>query len=122
MRLSNSVTNPYAGIVPGSLGNATISRQQSLLAYPYYTSVTVRNPHLGNSMYHAGLLTVQKRLSKGLTFLASYTKAKLIDDSVASPINFGAIEQVITTTIRMAPITAVSSARSTLPTFPSASL
>ena len=92
--LSNSVTNPYAGIVPGSLGNATISRQQSLLAYPYYTSVTVRNPHLGNSMYHAGLLTVQKRMSKGLTFLASYTKAKLIDDSVASPINFGAIEQV----------------------------
>ncbi len=60
--LSNSVTNPYAGIVPGSLGNATISRQQSLLAYPYYTSVTVRNPHLGNSIYHAGLLTVQKRL------------------------------------------------------------
>jgi hypothetical protein len=92
--LSNSVTNPYAGIAPGSLGNATISRQQSLLAYPYYTSVTVRNPHLGNSMYHAGLLTVQKRLSNGLTFLASYTKAKLIDDSVASPINFGAIEQV----------------------------
>lgn len=92
--LSNSVTNPYAGIIPGTLGGATFSRQQSLLAYPYYTSVTVRNPHLGNSMYHAGLLTVQKRLRSGLTFLGSYTKAKLIDDSVASPITFGSIEQV----------------------------
>jgi hypothetical protein len=92
--LQNAVPNPYANIVPGSLGNATITRQQSLLAYPYYTSVTVRNPHLGNSSYHAGLLTVQKRMSNGLTFLASYTKAKLIDDSVASPINFGSVEQV----------------------------
>ena len=71
-----------------------LRRQQSLLPYPYYTSVTVRNPHLGNSIYHAGMLTVQKRFSKGLTFLASYTKSKLIDDSVASPINFGSIVQV----------------------------
>jgi hypothetical protein len=96
--LQNSVTNPYAGIVPGTLGTATITRQQSLLPYPYYTSVTVRNPHLGNSIYHAGLLTVQKRVSHGLTLLASYTKAKLISDSVASPINFGSIEQVTNNT------------------------
>ena len=86
--LSNQVANPYVNLIPGTLGAATISRQQSLLAYPYYTSVTVRNPHLGNSIYHAGLLTVQKRFTRGLTFLASYTKAKLIDDSVASPITF----------------------------------
>jgi len=96
--LSNSVPNPYAGIIPGTLGAATISRQQSLLAYPYYTTITVRNPHLGNSMYHAGLLTVQKRMRNGLTFLASYTKAKLLDDSVGSPITFGAIEQVLNNT------------------------
>ncbi len=92
--LQNPVTNPYANVVPGSLGSATITQQQSLLPYPYYTGITVRNPHLGNSIYHAGLLSVQKRFSKGLTFLASYTKAKLISDSVAAPINFGSIEQV----------------------------
>ncbi len=95
--LQNTVPNPYANIVPGSLGAATITRQQSLLPYPYYTSITVRNPHLGNSIYNAGLLTVQKRMSKGLSLLVSYTKAKLIDDSVASPINFGNIEQVTST-------------------------
>lgn len=96
--LQNSVPNPYYGIVPSttSLGSTTITRQQSLLPYPYYTSITVRDPHLGNSMYNAGIIRVQKRVSKGFTFLASYTKSKLIDDSVASPINFGtaASEQV----------------------------
>jgi hypothetical protein len=92
--LQNTVTNPYAGIVPGSLGGATITRQQSLLRFPYYSAVTVRNPHMGNSIYHAGLLRIEKRFSQGLTFLASYTKAKLIDDSVATPIAFGNVEQV----------------------------
>ena len=92
--LQNAVPNPYAGIVPGSLGGATITRQQSLAAFPYYTGVSVRSPHLGNSIYHAGLLRVEKRFSQGLTFLASYTKGKLIDDSVASPIGFGNVEQV----------------------------
>lgn len=92
--LQNPVPNPYAGKVPGSLGGATITLQQSLTAFPYYTAVTVRNPHLGNSIYHAGLLRVEKRFSNGLTFLASYTKGKLIDDSVSSPITFGNVEQV----------------------------
>lgn len=94
--LQNTVPNPYAGIVPGSLGAARITLQQSLFAFPYYTSVTVRNPHLGNSIYHSGLIRVEKRFSQGLTFLASYTKAKLISDSIATPIGFGNVEQVTT--------------------------
>jgi hypothetical protein len=94
--LQNPVNNPYAGLVPGSLDGATITLQQSLAAFPYYTSVSVRNPHLGNSIYHAGLVRIEKRFSHGLTFLASYTKGKLIDDSVASPIGFGSVEQVST--------------------------
>jgi hypothetical protein len=96
-RLQSTVPNPYAGIVPGPLGASTITLQQSLAAFPYYTSVTIRNPHLGNSIYHAGLLRIEKRFSQGLTFLASYTKGKLIDDSVSSPIAFGSVEQVSTT-------------------------
>ncbi|HLJ18148.1 MAG TPA: carboxypeptidase regulatory-like domain-containing protein [Bryobacteraceae bacterium] len=92
--LQNPVPNPYAGKVPGSLGAATITQQQSLLPFPYYSAIAARNPHLGNSIYHAGLLSIQKRFSQGLTLLASYTKAKLISDSVAAPIGFGAVEQV----------------------------
>lgn len=92
--LQNTVANPYAGIVPGSLGASTITLLQSMYAYPYYSSVSVRNPHLGNAIYHAALVRVEKRFTNGLTFLASYTNAKLISDSVATAIGFGNVEQV----------------------------
>lgn len=83
------VANPYAGQVPGALGGSTITLQQSLADFPYYNAVTVRNPHLGNSMYHALLFTAERRFQSGLVVLVSYTKAKLIADSVVTPINFG---------------------------------
>lgn len=89
------VPNPYAGQVPGSLGAATITLQQSLAAFPYFNAVTVRNPHLGNSNYHALLFTAERRFQGGLVVLFSYTKAKLIADSMVTPINFGpGLEQV----------------------------
>ncbi len=88
--LQGLVANPYAGLVPGSLGAATITLAQSLKQFPYYTAVNVRDPHLGDSIYHAGLLSVQRRLTNGLVLLASYTKAKLISNSVSIPVNFGA--------------------------------
>jgi hypothetical protein len=89
--LQNSVPNKYAGVVPGSLGAATITLQQSLLPYPYYTTITVRDPHLGDSIYHAGYVTVKKRFSNGLVLLGSYTKSKLISNSVLIPDNFGSL-------------------------------
>lgn len=93
--LQTQVANPYVGQVPGSLGGARTSLMQTLRPFPYYSSVTVRNPHLGNSIYHAFLLTVERRFSSGFVLLASYTKAKLISDSVVTPVNFGpGIEQV----------------------------
>ena len=95
--LQNTVANPYAGVVPGSLGASTITLLQSLYAYPYQSSISVRNPHLGNSIYHAALLRIEKRFSNGLTFLASYTNGKLISDSVGTAIGFGNVEQVTTT-------------------------
>lgn len=92
LSLQDQVANPYAGMVPGALGGATISRSQSLRHFPYYTSVNVRNPHLGNSTYHAFLLSVEKRLSRGFAILGSYTFAKLISDSAVVPVNFGSVE------------------------------
>jgi hypothetical protein len=89
--LQNSVPNPYAGIVPGALGGPTITLQQSLLAYPYYSAITVRDPHLGDSIYHAGYISVKKKFSSGLVLLGSYTGAKLISNSIVIPDNFGAL-------------------------------
>lgn len=89
LALRDNVPNPYAGRVPGSYGAATITRSQSLKPYPYYDSVRVRTPHLGNSIYHSLLLSAEKRLSQGLAMLISYSSAKLISDSVVSPQRFG---------------------------------
>jgi hypothetical protein len=93
--LQDRVPNPYAGLVPGTLGAATITRQQSLRPFPYYGTVTVRNPQLGSSLYHAFLMSVERRFANGLVVLASYTNGKLISDSAVTPVNFGpGIEQV----------------------------
>ena len=72
--LQNTVPNPYAGIVPGSLGGGHDHPAAVALRIPYNTGVTVRNPHSAIPSYHAGLLAVQKHFSQGLTLLASYTK------------------------------------------------
>jgi hypothetical protein len=84
-QLQNSVTNPYAGIVSGSLGAAKITMQQSLLPYPYYTGVSMRYPHDGDYIGHALQIAATKRATHGLTLIVSYTKSKLIDDSISSP-------------------------------------
>ncbi len=90
--LNNQVANPYAGKVPGQFGGATIAQSQLLRPFPYIGGITVRAPHLGNSMYHALLATAEKRFSKGFTLLGSYTWGKLISDSIVNPINFVATE------------------------------
>jgi hypothetical protein len=93
LALQQQVPNPYAGMAPGALGNATISREQSLKPFPYYNAINVRNPRLGSYNSHLFLASVEKRMSKGLTALFSYTTGKILSDSLATPVNFGPIEQ-----------------------------
>lgn len=87
-QLTNSVTNPFAGKVPGTFGAATITRAQAIRPYPYVGSITVQSPHQGNSNYHSLLVSAEKRFSQGFTLLASYTFAKLISDSIYNGLNF----------------------------------
>jgi Carboxypeptidase regulatory-like domain len=91
--LQNQVKNPYAGLVPGALGAATISLQQSLLAYPYYSSVNIRNPHTGDFIGHSLNISAVRQAGNGLTVIMAYTKSKLIDDSIQTPTNYGAVVQ-----------------------------
>jgi hypothetical protein len=46
---------------------------------------------LGDSIYHAAFVSVKKRFSNGLVLLGSYTKSKLISDSIIIPDNFGSL-------------------------------
>ena len=61
--------------VYGRPGKTVDSRR---LYYPTFTNVTNQTSN-GSSIYHALQLTINKRLTHGLTVLANYTWSKLID-------------------------------------------
>jgi hypothetical protein len=86
--LNDAVPNPYAGKVPGGLGAATISRERSLMAYPYYGSVNVFNPRNGNYISHQLQLNVRRNFASGFLLHFAYTKGKLISDSLQTPVNW----------------------------------
>jgi hypothetical protein len=92
--LNSEVPNPYAGIVPGPLGNPTITLQQALSPYPYYSQVLDQDTHLGSSDYEALILSLEKRFTSGLVLLSSYTFSKSISDGVAGEAFNGGTLQV----------------------------
>ncbi|MBK7930767.1 MAG: carboxypeptidase regulatory-like domain-containing protein [Bryobacterales bacterium] len=92
--LNTPVPNPYAGLVPGGLGAATITRERSLMPFPYYTGVTVSNPLLGNYLSHQLQLNIQRRMRNGLLLNFAYTNGKKFSDSTLVPVDFGPIEQI----------------------------
>ncbi|HEY3743763.1 MAG TPA: carboxypeptidase regulatory-like domain-containing protein [Bryobacteraceae bacterium] len=81
--LLTKVPNPYFGVIPASssLGGATLARQQLLRPYPMFTAVALFRDNVGNSKYNAMFGKVEKRWSRGLTFTASFTWSKLLDDA-----------------------------------------
>ncbi|MBN9661083.1 MAG: TonB-dependent receptor [Acidobacteria bacterium] len=84
-QLTQQVANPYFGQIPAntSLGTQTIARGQLLRPYPRFTTVTLYRNNTGHSTYHSFQARVEKRFSRGLTFTASYTFSRLIDDAGA---------------------------------------
>jgi hypothetical protein len=93
LALQDAVPNPNAGKIPGALGNATITREQSLLTYPHYQGISVRNPRMGNFNSHLFIVSLEKRMSKGLTFMFNFTGGKVISEGLGTPVDFGPIEQ-----------------------------
>ena len=93
--LQNSVPNPYYGRLPAgsTLSTPTITRQQSLLPFPYYVSVQRRMPHDGNFIGHQLQVSARKQMTNGLTLVLGYTVSKLIDNSISTPVTFNGVEQ-----------------------------
>lgn len=81
--LLQQVPNPFFGQVPrsSSLGDPTIPRAQLLRPYPRFTTVSLYRNNVGNTSYNSLQAKLEKRLSRGLAFLISYTRSKLIDDA-----------------------------------------
>jgi hypothetical protein len=89
-RLRDQVPNPFFGIItnPSSpLSQRTVERRQLLRAYPQYDGVTGFRIPYGSSIYHGMTFRADKRFSKGVSLLASYTWNKLIDN-VSTTVNF----------------------------------
>jgi len=83
--LNSQVPNPYYGVITqGTLSTPTITLGQSLRPYPQFLGVSTRNANYGNSIYHAMLMRVERRMSNGLTITAAYTVSKEIDDMIPS--------------------------------------
>jgi hypothetical protein len=81
--LTKTVTNPYYGIIPrqSSLGNPTIAAGQLLKPYPEFSTVSFFRNNVGNSHYDSMQVKLERRASKGVAFLISYTRSKLLDDA-----------------------------------------
>jgi Carboxypeptidase regulatory-like domain/TonB dependent receptor len=75
---SAQVANPMAGLIPNNaaLNGATTARQNLLYAYPQYSQVTLNNLPIGKMRYDGFVSKATKRFSNGLTFIASYTFSK----------------------------------------------
>ncbi len=80
-QLQQQVANPFYGLISISPLNAkTIPYSFLLRPYPQFTTVYDMYQTGGISNYHSLQVKVEKRFSSGLSLLASYTDAKLIDD------------------------------------------
>jgi hypothetical protein len=78
--LRQTVPNPFIGqIRTGALAAPNITRAQLLRPFPHYLSVVSVNAAFASSSYHAGIFSLQRRFSHGLTLNGSYTFSKLID-------------------------------------------
>lgn len=80
-QLQQSVANPFYGIITtGPEAAATIPRSYLAAPFPQFTAIYLSFLNGGYEEYHSFQLKVNKRVSHGLTLLASFTGQKQIDD------------------------------------------
>ncbi len=84
----NSDVARSAGILPpypGFVGNVA----QALRPFPQYQTISYRAWPIGNSIYHAVQIKVDKRFTNGVLFRVFYTRSKLINDGAENGQNGG---------------------------------
>ena len=83
--LLQRVANPFFGSIPrsSSLGDPTIPVAQLMKPYPQYTTVSLYRNNVGTTIYRGVFTKLEQRLSRGLSYLVSYTRSSLRDDASA---------------------------------------
>jgi hypothetical protein len=78
--LTTTVANPFAGLIPGNpdLNGATVPRSRLLVPFPQFGSVTMVGENVGKLWYNSLQASLEKRLSRGLVGVVSYTFSKNI--------------------------------------------
>jgi hypothetical protein len=81
--LTTLVPNPFYGVMQsGNISaNPTVKAAQLLLPYPQFDDVGMAEPDNRDSIYHSMQVKLQKRFAGGAQILATYTLAKLIDNT-----------------------------------------
>ena len=82
--LAASTPNPFFGVITDPLSEmrlANVPRRNLLRPFPQYSSVSYSRPvvGMGDSSYQALQVSLQKRFTNGLSFLANYTWSKSMD-------------------------------------------
>jgi hypothetical protein len=65
-------------IAPDRLGPGVTQRDRP---YPQFANVSIVLPAIGRSDYHAGSMRLEKRFSRGVSLLATYTRATFLSDT-----------------------------------------
>lgn len=89
-QLQDLVDNPLAGLMPAGVGlaQARVTRGTLLDGYPQFAGA-VGLDSWADSNYHAATVRAERRFSRGLAVLLSYTFSKLIDNSLGNGSNSG---------------------------------
>ena len=83
--LNASVANPFYGQpgAAGVIGTAKVTRAQLLLPFPEYSTIS-ENTTIAHARYDSMVAKVQKRFSKGLQFLSTFTWSRNEDNEFGS--------------------------------------
>lgn len=79
--LDDLVDNPYFGVITtGALSARQVRRSSLMQPFSHYTGVSRFRDPVGDSIYHGMTLRLDKQFSHGLSFQASFTGSKQIDN------------------------------------------
>ncbi len=80
-KLQQSVPNPFFGLIPvGALAGPTVPYSALITPFPQYPQVYPLYLTGSSSNYQSLQVTAEKRFSKGMSFLVTYTFDKAMDD------------------------------------------